>query len=181
MTIILFFPFFFSLMFTNIFVFKRGSGVNGARTCWTIKVSFGNSKKKLGLNHSSTLANLVPGETLQMYLSTSNEAISSILTVERERKQRPVYFVSRALQGPELNYPTLEKLVLSLIYAAWQLRRYFQAHQIEVLTNCPIKQILLKPETLGRLAKWAIELGEHDISYHPRTSIKGQALADLLL
>nr|KAJ0222828.1 hypothetical protein LSAT_V11C200097150 [Lactuca sativa] len=36
-------------------------------------------------------------------------------------------------------------------------------------------------KTLVRLAKWAIELGEHDISYRPRTSIKGQALADFLL
>lgn len=29
--------------------------------------------------------------------------------------------------------------------------------------------------------KWAIELGEHDISYCPRTSIKGQELVDFLL
>ena len=92
-----------------------------------------------------------------------------------------MYFVSRALQEPELNYPTLEKLVLALIYAARRLRRYFQAHLIEVLTNCPIKQILLKPETQCRLVKLAIELGEHDISYHPRTSTKRQVLADFLL
>ncbi|XP_023748530.1 uncharacterized protein LOC111896779 [Lactuca sativa] len=45
----------------------------------------------------------------------------------------------------------------------------------------PIKQILLKPETSGWLEKWAIELGEHDKSYRPRTSIKGQALANFLL
>ncbi|XP_023737239.2 uncharacterized protein LOC111885192 [Lactuca sativa] len=109
------------------------------------------------------------------------EAISSVLAVEREGEQRSVYFVSRALQGPELNYPTLEKLVLALIYVARRLRRYFVAHQIEVLTSYPVKQILLKPETSGWLAKWAIELGEHDINYRPRTSIKGQALADFLL
>nr|KAJ0221400.1 hypothetical protein LSAT_V11C200050910 [Lactuca sativa] len=82
-------------------------------------------------------------------------------------------FHQLAFQGLELNYPALEKLVLALIYAARRLRRYFQAHQIEVLTNCPIKQILLNPETSGLLAKWAIEFGEHDISYRPRTSIKG--------
>ena len=50
-----------------------------------------------------------------------------------------------------------------------------------MLTSYPIKQIRLKPETSGQLGKWAIELGEHDINYHPRTSIKGQALADFLL
>jgi hypothetical protein len=31
------------------------------------------------------------------------------------------------------------------------------------------------------LTKWAIELGEHDITYKPRVSIKGQALADFLV
>ncbi|XP_023739861.1 uncharacterized protein LOC111887961 [Lactuca sativa] len=133
------------------------------------------------LHELPTLDIPIPGETLQVYLSTSGEAISSILTVEMEGEQKPIYFVSRALQGPELNYPTLERLVLVLIYAVRRLRRYFQAHQIKVLTIYPIKQILLKLETSGRLAKWAIELGEHDINYLPRTSIKGQALADFFL
>ena len=148
---------------------------------WTAITEAALQKIKEALHKLPTLASPIPGETLQMYLSTSNEEISSVLTIEMEGEKRPVYFVSRALQGPELNYPTLEKLVLALIYAARCLRRYFQAHQIEVLTNCPIKQISLKLETSGRLAKWAIELGEHDIRYCPRTSIKGQALPDFLL
>ncbi|KAM5579269.1 hypothetical protein ABKV19_009186, partial [Rosa sericea] len=37
-----------------------------------------------------------------------------------------------------------------------------------------------KPETSGRLIKWAIELGEFDIKYQPRTAIKGQAAADFI-
>lgn len=98
----------------------------------------------------------IAGETFQVYLSTLAEAISYVLVVEKEGEQRPVYFVSRALQGPELNYPVLEKLVIVLIYAARRLRRYFQAHQIEVLANCPIKKILLKPETSARIAKWGM-------------------------
>nr|GFC08457.1 reverse transcriptase domain-containing protein [Tanacetum cinerariifolium] len=31
-----------------------------------------------------------------------------------------------------------------------------------------------------RLQKWSIMLGEHNITYRPRTSIKGQILADFL-
>jgi ribonuclease HI len=50
-----------------------------------------------------------------------------------------------------------------------------------VLTNLPIKEVLTKPEHSGRLAKWAIELGEHCITYSPRTAIKGQVLADFLV
>ena len=91
-----------------------------------------------------------------------------------------MYFVSRALLQTEKNYPILEKLVLALVHAARRLRRYFQAHTIEVLSTYPVRQILLKPEKSGRLAKWAIELGEHEIEYRPRNGIKGQALADFL-
>ena len=31
-----------------------------------------------------------------------------------------------------------------------------------------------------RLTKWAIELGEFDIKFMPRTAIKGQAIADFM-
>lgn len=56
------------------------------------------------------------GETLQVYLVASGEAILSVLTIERDKKKLPINFVSRALQGSELNYPILKKMVLTLIY-----------------------------------------------------------------
>ena len=37
------------------------------------------------------------------------------------------------------------------------------------------------PKASGRLVKWAIELGEFDIKYKPRTAIKAQALADFVV
>ena len=76
---------------------------------------------KEALNNHPTLARPVPGETFSVYLTASQEAISAVLMVEREKKQLHIYFVSRALQGPELNYPMLEKLILALIYAAMRL------------------------------------------------------------
>ncbi|XP_071714172.1 uncharacterized protein [Rutidosis leptorrhynchoides] len=39
----------------------------------------------------------------------------------------------------------------------------------------------LQPEVSSRLAKWAIELGEHEINYSPCTTIKGQILANYLV
>ncbi|XP_020421233.1 uncharacterized protein LOC109949580 [Prunus persica] len=37
--------------------------------------------------------------------------------------------------------------------------------------------VLQKPETSGKLVKWAIELGEFDIHYKPRPALRGQAVA----
>ena len=87
--------------------------------------------------------------------------------------QTPVYFVSKALNKTEVNYTAMEKLVLALVFAAKRLRRYFQAHPIAVVTDQPIKQVISKPEASGRLRKWSVLLGEYNISYIPRTSVKG--------
>ncbi|GJX36625.1 reverse transcriptase domain-containing protein [Tanacetum coccineum] len=45
----------------------------------------------------------------------------------------------------------------------------------------PIKQVISKPDASGRLQKWSVLLGEHNISYRPRTAVKGQILADFLI
>jgi ribonuclease HI len=44
-----------------------------------------------------------------------------------------------------------------------------------------LKKVLQKPDLSGRLVNWAVELGQFDIEFHPRTAIKGQALADFFL
>ncbi|GJX28118.1 reverse transcriptase domain-containing protein [Tanacetum coccineum] len=62
-------------------------------------------------------------EELVIYLAASKEAVSVVLMTEREAKQMPIYFVSRALRGPEVNYTSMEKLVLALVHASKRLRR----------------------------------------------------------
>ncbi|GJT19063.1 reverse transcriptase domain-containing protein [Tanacetum coccineum] len=113
----------------------------------------------------STLTAQRVGETLTMHLAASREGISVVLSAKRNEGWTHIYFVSRVLQGAELNYPALEKLVLTFVHAARRLRRYFQAHMITVLKNTPIKKMLTEPEKTGRVAKWAIKLGEHDIVF----------------
>ncbi|KAL5538900.1 hypothetical protein UlMin_046252 [Ulmus minor] len=120
------------------------------------------------------------GESLILYLAVSKGAVSSALIREEEGVQWPIYYTSKSLLDAETRYPEVEKLALALMIAARKLRPYFQAHTIIVPTKFPLKQILQKPDTSGRLAKWSIELGEFDILFKPRTAIKGQALADFI-
>ncbi|GJS43964.1 reverse transcriptase domain-containing protein [Tanacetum coccineum] len=120
-------------------------------------------------------------EELVIYLAAFKEAVSVVLMTEREAKQMAIYFVSRALRGPEVNYTSMEKMVLALVHASKRLRRYFQAHPIVVITDQPIKNILSNPEVAGRMQKWSIQLGEFGIHYRPRISVKGQVLADFIV
>ncbi|KAL8091953.1 hypothetical protein AgCh_034288 [Apium graveolens] len=64
-----------------------------------------------------------------------------------------------------------------MVMASRKLHPYFQTHQIEVLTNQPLRNIIHSPKASGRLIKWAIELGEFDVKYKPRMTIKAHALA----
>ncbi|GKF40749.1 reverse transcriptase domain-containing protein [Tanacetum coccineum] len=120
-------------------------------------------------------------EELIVYLAASKEAVSAVLMTEKEARQMPIYFVSRALKGPEVNYTAMEKLVLALVHASKRLRRYFQAHPIIVITDQPIKNILSNPEVTGRMQKWSIQLGEFGIHYRPRVSVKGKVLANFIV
>ena len=121
-----------------------------------------------------------PGEELFLYLAVSPAAISVALFREEEKVQKPVYYASRALRGAEEKYPPMEKLAFALVTAARKLKPYFQAHTVNVLTDKPLRRAMNNPETVGRLALWAIELSEFDIRYRPYTAIKGQIVADFI-
>ena len=43
-----------------------------------------------------------------------------------------------------------------------------------------MKKFMNKPKATGSMIQWVIELNQFDIEYHPRTTIKEQALADFI-
>ena len=148
---------------------------------WDTKCEEAFSALKTYLSSPPILVSPIEGELLTLYLDVSDFSTSAVLVRDKERVQHPVYYCSRALRGAEERYPRMEKLILALVTAARKLRPYFQAHTIEVPTEFPMKQVLHKPETSGRLMKWAIELSKFDIRYKPKTAIKGQVLADFVM
>ncbi|WVZ07299.1 hypothetical protein V8G54_020645 [Vigna mungo] len=115
-----------------------------------------------------------------VFLATMEEAISAAL-IQGTPEFKLIYFVSRILKDAEARYQKLEKVVLSLVYAARHLRPYFQGHQVVVRTDYPIAKILRKPDLAGRMIGWSVELSEFGFRYEPRGSVKGQHLADFVV
>ena len=70
--------------------------------------------------------------------------------------------------------------MLAIIHATRKLPHYFQAHTVIVLTQLPLQTLLQKSDYTGRIAKWGTMLGAYDVRYMPRTTIKGQVLADFV-
>ncbi|KAL0758569.1 hypothetical protein Bca101_074719 [Brassica carinata] len=136
---------------------------------------------KTYISELPVLSKPIIGETLFLYVVTSEHAVSGVMICEESGEQKPIYYVSRSLVDTETRYPVMEKLALAVITAARKLRPYFQSHPIIFMTSQPLRTILHSPSQSGRLAKWAIELSEYDIEYKPRTSSKAQVLADFVI
>ncbi|XP_073119762.1 uncharacterized protein [Henckelia pumila] len=110
---------------------------------WTEECQQAFDELKVHLTSPPLLVKPNEGDTLLIYLAISAEAVSAVLVSEVGREHKPVYYISRTLHGAELRYTKIEKLALALVIAARKLRPYFHSHPIIVLTNHPLKQIIL--------------------------------------
>ncbi|VFQ70040.1 unnamed protein product [Cuscuta campestris] len=72
----------------------------------------------------------------------------------------------------------------SVICHKWNIKRltpYFQAHPVRIMTDQPLGVVLRDPSSSRRVIKWAMVLSQYDISYQPRSSKKGQVIADFMV
>ncbi|KAL6335872.1 hypothetical protein AAG906_003497 [Vitis piasezkii] len=116
-----------------------------------------------GIKHYLTqppiLSSPQPNEQLYMYLAVSDWAVSAVLfRCILDKEQRSIYYINKAMADVEIRYLKMEQMALALRSTTQKLRLFFQVHLIVVLTNQPLRSILHKPDLLGRMLKWAIEL-----------------------
>ena len=119
-------------------------------------------------------------EVLFSYIAVALHVVSLVLIRVDNRVQRSVYYVSKSLHETKIHYLPLEKAIFAMVHGTRKLPHYFQVHTIVILTQLPLKAILRSVDYMGRIAKWGTVLGAFDIKYMPRTSVKGQVLADLV-
>nr|AAQ56331.1 putative polyprotein [Oryza sativa Japonica Group] len=154
----------------------RGAG----KFNWTPECKAAFDELKQYLQSPPALISPSPGSELLLYLVASPVAVSAALVQETESGQKPVYFVSEALQGAKTRYIEMKKLAYALVMASRKLKHYFQAHKVIVPSQYPLGEILRGKEVTGRLSKWAAELSPFDLHFVARSAIKSQVLADFV-
>nr|CAD39384.2 OSJNBb0016B03.14 [Oryza sativa Japonica Group] len=154
----------------------RGAG----KFNWTPECQEAFDELKQYLQSPPALISPTPGSELLLYLAASPVAVSAALVQETKFGQKPVYFISEALQGAKTRYIEMEKLAYALVMASRKLKHYFQAHKVIVPPQYPLGEILRGKEVTGRLSKWAAELSPFDLHFVARTAIKSQVLADFV-
>ena len=89
---------------------------------WTPECEDAFQRLKAYLASPPILSKPQTGNTLYLYLSIFDHAVSSVLIRNDRQEQRAVYYVSRALLDTETRYFYIEKLALALVSAARKLR-----------------------------------------------------------
>jgi len=77
------------------------------RFAWTYECEAAFLKLKEYLTTPHVLCKPRAGVPLRLYFAVTEWAISSVLVQEQDQVKRPIYFVSKALQGPESRYHSL--------------------------------------------------------------------------
>ena len=147
---------------------------------WTEECATAFQQLKDYLAWPPIMSSLEPDEVLFAYIVVAPNAVSLVLIRVDNGVQWPVYYVSKSLHEAKVRYLPLEKDILAIVLGTRKLPHYFQAHTVVILTQLPLKIVLRSIDYTGRIAKWGTILGAFDIKYMPRTSIKGQVLADLV-
>ncbi|CAN6693572.1 unnamed protein product [Malus baccata var. baccata] len=128
---------------------------------------------------------LVPpqrGKPLKLYISAAEESIGCLLAQDNDAgREQAIFYLSRNLSHPEINYSAVEKLCLTVFFAASKLRHYMLPSVTQVIAQTDvIRYMLTRPIVKGRIGKWTMALSEFSLQYVPQKAVKGQALADFL-
>ena len=70
----------------------------------------------------------VLGKPLLLYIANTKQSLGALLAQEQERVEKPVYYISRLMKGPELRYSI--KVCLSLAFAMMKFNHYFLGHRL---------------------------------------------------
>jgi hypothetical protein len=159
---------------------------NQEKFVWTIEADQALAQLKDFLSKPPILTAPCKKEQLLLYLAATTHVVSTAIVVERQEDdhtypvQRPVYFVSEVLSESKACYQPVQKLLYAVLITSRKLRHYFQEYSIVVITDYPLGDIMRNQDATGRISKWAVKLGALNIDFKPRTTIKSQALVDLM-
>jgi hypothetical protein len=95
------------------------------------------------------------GKPLKLYISMTQESISSLLAQDSsEGQEQVVFYLSRILSECECKYSIIEKLCLALYFSAFKLRYYMLAYVVCVIAQTDeVKYMLSRSVLSGKLGK----------------------------
>ncbi|KAL4324452.1 hypothetical protein GQ457_11G024450 [Hibiscus cannabinus] len=100
----------------------------------------------------------------ELMCDASDYAVGAVLGQRKGKIFHPIYYASKTLNDAQVNYTTIEKEMLAVIFAFDKFRSYLIGTKVIVHTDhLAIKYLLSKKDAKPRLIRWILLLQEFDI------------------
>jgi hypothetical protein len=99
-----------------------------------------------------------------VHVDASSIALGEVLAQPREGDiDHPLAFASRNLSTTEINYTTIEREGLAMVYALQKFLHYFFGGHFKMFTDHSVLKYLVKKLVLGgRICIWLLPFQEYD-------------------
>jgi len=100
----------------------------------------------------------------ELMRDTSDYAMGEILGQRRDKIFHAIYYASKVLNDPQLNYASTEKEMLAIVYALEKFQSYLVGSKVVIfIDHATIKYLLTKANSKPRLLRWVLFIQEFDI------------------
>jgi hypothetical protein len=98
-------------------------------------------------------------QPFEIMCDASDYAVRAVLGQRKEGRVHVVYYASKTLNGAQLNYATMEKELLEVVFAFEKFRSHIMNSKVIVYTDhAAIKYLLAKKDAKPRLIRWILLL-----------------------
>jgi hypothetical protein len=103
-------------------------------------------------------------QPFEIMCDASDYAVGAVLGQIKEGRVHAVYYASKTLNEAQLNYATMEKELLAMVFTFEKFRSYIVNSKVIVYTDhAAIKYLLAKKDAKPRLIRWILLLQEFDV------------------
>jgi hypothetical protein len=103
----------------------------------------------------------------------SDFAVGAVLGQHVDKLSHVIYYASKTLMDAQVNYTTIEKELLAVVFALDKFKSYLLGSKVIIYSDhAALRHLLAKKETKPRLIRWILLLHEFDIEIRDKKGSK---------
>jgi hypothetical protein len=100
-------------------------------------------------------------------------AVGAVLGQSKDKKHYAIFYASKTLTGPQLNYATTEKEILAVVFAIKKFRSYLVGTKVIVyIDHAALKYLVTKKDAKPHLIRWIFLLQEFDLEIMDKKGVE---------
>jgi hypothetical protein len=109
----------------------------------------------------------------EIMCDASDYVVGAVLGQSKDKKHYAISYASKTLIGPQLNYATMEKELLVVVFPIKKFRSYLVGAKVIVYTDhAALKYLLTKKDAKPRLIQWILLLQEFDLEIRDENGVE---------